>query len=498
MNYYCYLLITFLINLLLCQTQITKFKFEPYPFNIEGKESIKSFISHSPGKLDNLDLDDFIFRLFDDFYFNLTLGTPPQIIPAIWDMGEHSFQLYNQSFNVNNSSSFKQISSAVLSQLYDKSKEAILCEDKFYFIDENNNSFSNMFNFVKLEYDKNYAFVGLQLPNYLENLLVTFTISLKKYKIIDNEIFFIYYDINQNTDDIMKYSGNIYFGDYPHNIKEFSNTFNENEFYEIKAAYRYNLVYWDILFNNIYFDDSYNLADYKQAAILGNLRLSIGTDEYMEFITKNFFDEYTKNNICQLKTIINNEKYLYYKCKNNPKLFNIAKFPNLNFEIRDIRFNFTFTYEDLFFTYNDYIYFGIIFDKYFYLKYNKDWKLGSALFKKYLLTFNKDKKMIGIYKNTIGKTHSSNLHYINGKDISNDNNLNNINNYEYNKIFMVICLMIVVIILGIILIKYLINYHQNKNSKKINYQKKSSAYYLKNKKEIHEYFELESGIYKKV
>ena len=132
------------------------------------------------------------------------------------------------------------------------------------------------------------------------------------------------------------------------------------------------------------------------------------------------------------------------------------------------------------------------------MKYNKDWKLGSALFKKYLLTFNKDKKMIGIYKNTIGKTHSSNLHYINGKDISNDNNLNNINNYEYNKIFMVICLMIVVIILGIILIKYLINYHQNKNSKKINYQKKSSAYYLKNKKEIHEYFELESGIYKKV
>ena len=490
MKEFCYLLIAFLLSPFLFQTQITKFKFEPYPFNIEGKESIKSFISYDS---DNLDLDDFLFRLFDDLYFNLTLGTPPQIIPAIWNMGLSNFHFYNQSL-LNKSSSFKNISS-VWNHFYDESKKAILCEDKFYFIDENNNTFSNKINFVTIENEKKYAFVGLQLPNYLENLLLTFTISLKDYNVINKNIFFIYYDINQNIDDIMKYSGNIYFGDYPHNIKEFNNTFNESKFYEIRAAYRYNLVYWDLLFDKIYFGNKYKYAEYRRAEILGNMRLTVGTDEYMDFITKNFFDNYIKNNICQLKTILNNTQYLYYECKNNGKIFDITKFPSLNFEIREINFNFSFTYEDLFFTHNDYIYFGIIFDKYFRYKSNKGWILGSALFKKYLLTFNKDKKMIGVYRNAIRNKHNNNKIYnLDDKEkFINNNSLNKIKFYEYIKKFMIFCLMIIFIILVIIFIKYFNNYHRSKNAKRINYVKKSSAYYSKNKNEIHQYFELENN-----
>ena len=195
---------------------------------------------------------------------------------------------------------------------------------------------------------------------------------------------------------------------------------------------------------------------------------------------------------------------MYYECKKNEKLFNITKFPNLNFEIREIRFNFTFTYEDLFFSHNEYIYFGIIFDKYYKFKYNQGWKLGSALFKKYLLTFNIDKKMIGIYKNTIEKVKnfkrindSNNKENSRNNNDSNKNNNDSINimvNYEFIKIIIIICLIILFLFLGIIFKKYINICNKNKNSKKINYKKKSTAYSSKNKKEIHQYFELENNL----
>ena len=78
-----------------------------------------------------------------------------------------------------------------------------MCEDKFYFYDENNNTFSNLLNFMKLELgEKNYAFIGLQLPDNLEKELLTFPRALKQYQIINNYIFFIYYNKYQNNYEI--------------------------------------------------------------------------------------------------------------------------------------------------------------------------------------------------------------------------------------------------------------------------------------------------------
>ena len=101
-----------------------------------------------------------------------------------------------------------------------------------------------------------------------------------------------------------------------------------------------------------------------------------------------------KESICQLKIVLNNTDYEYYECINNFELFEINKFPTLKFEIREINFVFYLNYKDLFFIYNNKIYFAIVFDRFFKVKYTQRWKLVSALFKKYLLVFNQDSGFI--------------------------------------------------------------------------------------------------------
>ena len=90
----------------------------------------------------------------------------------------------------------------------------------------------------------------------------------------------------------------------------------------------------------------------------------------------------------------------YYKCQLN-KQFDISKFPTLIFELKEINFNFSLNYNDLFFIHDKYIYFGILFDRYFPLKINQRWKLGAIILKKYFLVFNQDSKTIGLYNNII-------------------------------------------------------------------------------------------------
>ena len=149
-------------------------------------------------------------------------------------MNKYSFKVYNKSFVKNIPSSFKNISSPFRYN-YDESNRAIMLEDKFYFYNENNYTFSNLLNFMKLELgEKNYAFIGLQLSDNLEKELLTFPRALKQYQIINNYIFFIYYNKYENNDEISKFNGNIYLGEYPHNIKEFSMNLKKIIFMKLK------------------------------------------------------------------------------------------------------------------------------------------------------------------------------------------------------------------------------------------------------------------------
>ena len=297
--------------------KIIQFKFEKYNINIADINSLKYRPSNY--QENSLNKNDFMFRLFtDDVYINLTIGSPPQIVKTIWNMNKYSFKIYSSSFNFNKSMTYKEISKPFLYS-FDETSNALFFEDNFYFIDGNNKTFSNLFKFIKLENDKNnFSFIGLQLPGVLTDNLLTFVKDLKENEIIDKYIFYILY--NQSESKIENPNGVIFFGEYPHKTKIFENKYKINNFYEIKAASRNKLAYWDILFDEIYFSENIsnnelNKIKYKQVELLGNKQLSIGTDEYQEYIQKNFFDEYIKLNICEQKIILNNTDYIYYKCK---------------------------------------------------------------------------------------------------------------------------------------------------------------------------------------
>ena len=492
--------IFFLIFLYLTKSaslsKIVKFKFEIYPTNLVNVNSIKMRSTD----LRFISSNDYFFRLFtDDFYFNLTVGSPQQIISTIWNMNQYSFKFYNLSFNKEESSTFKNTSS-LFRYNFDESSDAIMCEDKFYFIDENDNSFSNSLGFVKFEQgNKSYAFIGLQLPNTIADGLLTFINSMKQYKIIDKYLFFIYYNENQNNDDIDNLNGNIFFGEYPHNIKEFNENFKEKNFLETQAGYRStSLVYWDIKFDNIYFGNippEKNIR-HDQAELAGNMRISVATDEYQDYISKNFFDEYVNKNICELKTILNDTDYMYYECKNN-KEFDITKFPTLKFELNelDYKFNFSLNYKDLFFTHDNHIYFGIFFDRFFKLRFQQRWKLGSALFRKYLFVFNQDTKKIGFYKNALRNENSGENDYIDDSDEpKSENNQNSNGNIIFIKIIIIIGLLIFLVLIVLIIVKYYNKNNKGNCSKNINFHKRSVAHDTKNKNEVHEYYELGNGL----
>ena len=499
MNLIFFLIFYLSINIEYSKSDIVKFKFEKYSINIAG---VNSIIRNSQDS-SIITSNDFMFRLFtDDLYFNLTVGTPTQIVPTIWNMEKYSFKFYNESFYKDKSSTFTNISDS-FRYSFDESSNAIMCEDLFIFKDENNNTFSNLLSFTKFEEgNKNYSFVGLQLPNYIEDGLLTFIRSMKQHKVVNNYIFFIYYNEFQKNDDIDNYNGDIYFGEYPHNMNVFSNKFKEKNYNEINAGYRStSLNYWDILFNNIYFGNTNNenTIKYKKAELHGNMRLSVGTEEYLDYINKNFFNEYVNKNICQLKTILNITDYMYYECKND-KEFDISKFPTLKFEIKELDFNLNFSlnYKDLFFNHNDYIYFGILFDRYFKLRFQQNWKLGSALFRKYLLTFNQDSKKIGIYKNVMRNNLDDENEIISDDDIDNDqpekeNRESGGTSNIFIKIIIIIVLLILIIIIGLIIIRYSKNCVKKKD-KNIYNSKSSFAHDSKNKNEVHQYYELENNL----
>ena len=226
------------------------------------------------------------------------------------------------------------------------------------------------------------------------------------------------------------------------------------------------------------------------------MRLSIGTEEYKDYISKNFFNEYVKNNVCQLKVLINNSDYEYYQCFNY-KVFNISQFPSLKFEIKELNFIFSLNYKDLFFIHDNIIYFGIIFDRYFKLKYNKRWRLGSSLFKKYLFTFNQDTKMIGIYKKIMRNMLDNEKQYSDNKEEKDDQKKfqNNYNNYKiFFKIAFIICLLILIIFIFIFIKRYVKNCNKKTHSKDIDYIISKVGHDSKNKNIVHQYYELGNNL----
>ena len=128
--------------------------------------------------------NDIINNIFNNIiYVNLSIGTPPQIIPFALNMNSQTFTVYEKVFNKNLSSGYKELSK--LENLNDN--EDISSGMRSIDILNINNQKKEI-NFIlsdEIKF-KDYPFgiLGLLIPNNIQDGLYPFFNSLKKGKII--------------------------------------------------------------------------------------------------------------------------------------------------------------------------------------------------------------------------------------------------------------------------------------------------------------------------
>ena len=136
--------------------------------------------------------------------------------------------------------------------------------------------------------------------------------------------------------------------------------------------------------------------------------------DFYEIINEEFFNYYFKNNICSREEIYN--YYIIISCYNNNFTSNdINKFPKIEFSIKEIGFNFSFSGEELFYKKENKFYLKLI-PKIESNQY--EFKLGRMFLKKYNVIFNSDSKTMTFYRfniiNNKSGQNNENSHKKNG------------------------------------------------------------------------------------
>ena len=176
---------------------------------------------------------------------------------------------------------------------------------------------------------------------------------------------------------------------------EYDNKYKINNLHKIKVPIYKNEFDWGINFDSIEYGE---LDIYKLETKFGffeiELGIIVGTVDYKFAIEKNFFNQYIKEKRCFVGRIQGDEikvtGFKYYYCNED---VNISDMKNLSFFSKELNYNFTFNYKDLFYNFNGKNYFLVIFPWFMGIQ----WRLGLPFFKKYEFVFNSDKKIIGVY-----------------------------------------------------------------------------------------------------
>ena len=315
-------------------------------------------------------------------YIEGELGFPVQKINLYLTM-ETSYLIISDSsidisfYNSKKSSSYKNISE--LTDFYfELFTKGYYAKDNFLFRlsleKDNKHNFNNIEFIHALEYSKSIpilsGYFGLQLPKKNKPNIYNL---LKKEKIISEE----YWTMKYTSDD----EGYFLIGEYPSEYEDEKGVRTTNS---LPCSDENTDLCWYLKFNDIKFGEI-NVNRDRTAKISPELGYIVGTGEYQQKISENFFDKL--GNKCQKK--LSDLNYYYYECDKN---IDISNFKNLEFSHSDLMYNFIMTKDDLFKEYNDKIYFLIIFSM--YSPYGSNWKLGKPFIKKYNFGYNTDKKKI--------------------------------------------------------------------------------------------------------
>ena len=355
----------------------------------------------------------------NNIYINLFIGNPEQAIPLIIKMSSYPFSVIDiNEKQINDTIKFdKELSNTNLYFVNQPLKrftnpdfyDAIKLSDYFYYKNKKGEKknlgrllFYSMTH-VTESFKKNpqSGVIGLKLRDYDMNIKKGETgphmdmdsnlvVQLKKNKIINNYAFTINYtSFNE---------GELIIGEYPHVYD--SQNYDYSDFHMIKCApnRNYNFdFYLDLIeYGNV------KLINQDNYYILASLKIENSLIKpsyiFINEIERTFFEGYVDNDICQKICIYKNqEKCSSYSYVCNAKV-NFYFFNNISFSFKEYNCQLNLTYKDLF-------YFNINDQKYYLLmefeenSTNENWVLGAPFFRKHLLVFDQEKKIIGFYSN---------------------------------------------------------------------------------------------------
>ena len=412
LNFYFLLL---LIEFFSANDKIYRIKFGL--FNPKSKESDSSFINN---------------LFYNRIYVNLSIGTPPQILPFELDIKSQTFCISDEYFNKSLSSSYVQISRE--NYFYNEDIENGFNSKDILNIN-NNGEKINFILATKYPFNRKniLGILGLKIPKFVTYGVYPFFRSFKEAKMINTYTWTVKYYDNMNLLDQIIYNkekdniiGEFIFGDEPSNYEKDKTKYNENEYFKINPLTTQETIYWGLEFNNIYIKRQNIKIFYtkeKKAEIVINFSFIMGPQSFFKFIKENFFVQYTAKGICSEKK--GNSYETFIECDNSPN-FIVSSFPDINFDHIGFESTFKLTYKDLFILdekSNKYIFLIIQKD------YVTDWSFGTIFLRKYQFFFNEDLKTIGYYRQP-GQHYEGNINN-NTNSTSNNNEQGNLN--EVNK-----------------------------------------------------------------
>ena len=320
------------------------------------------------------------------------IGNQKQKIPISIKLQNYYFYIYSSPSNpkykffaLNQQKSFLQINNSPNLLYNENDNNTFFSSDIISFSNIKNNKFNFLLikNFSESDFYKS-GILGLNIKGNKSNEELNFINQLKEKNLISSYSFSIKYKNEKEGDLII--------GKRP---DEYDNKYQIDNLHKIKVPIYKNEFDWGLNFDKIEYGDLdiYNL-DTKFAIFEIELGIIVGTVDYKFAIEKNFFNKYIKEKKCFVGRIQGDEikvtGFKYYYCNED---VNISEMKNLSFFNKELNYNFSLSYKDLFYNFNGKNYYLVIFPWFMGIK----WRLGLPFFKKFNFVFDSDKKVIGVY-----------------------------------------------------------------------------------------------------
>lgn len=361
--------------------------------------SIKSILSSVIIPFKNYIQENLNRNIFENLYITkitstLKIGTPLQEIELYIQLQDDNIIILNSDskycsskikcFNSKVSETFKTNDKEEYDVNLPQVESAKRSTDK---LDLNSETKINNVEFLltnEILYKKS-GILGLRMPD--KKAQFNLIKQLKTKDIINSYIFFIYFPDKNN-----KYEGQIIIGEYPHDFN--SKKYKKENMEKRQVSYTPTTTLGqDYIFEckKIFYGDELVVKE-QDISFIFESELFRASFKLKEILEENFFNKYLKKNECEIKiykeTIIKNSTYIV--CKNS---IDISKMKPLKFQIEDYLEEIILTPEDLFLKVNNDLVFLIYFEDYWKMK----WTFGYTFFRKYMVFFDQDSKMIGFY-----------------------------------------------------------------------------------------------------